>query len=682
VDIVRKVKQLSSDDGFKSEIVDFLVRICGIDTTPNPDIAVMREREKRVFDIIKQRLEAFSFSVARIVEQSISPEIEKHSAYTKPYFTKTPSRPEGLPAIDVYKDRHNLLYLIDGISPHQFSGCGGKPADAGRNTAVNAHIDTVAPFFPPEKKRDYIYGRGTADDKGNIAVMYGALYIIDRLAREEVITLKNSITAMFVAEEETGGNGSLALALDKELKKRYDSLLVLEAAGNNIYPANRGAVWFKCELKLDSRSLNSASATPARPTTADRRARGDEACPARGEACPAKGGVKQGNGLSLLEGMIFAVLRMQDEGDKIKAESNHPLFIHRPVQTCNGILGPFGEHPSRICGKVSFVIRGIKDNKILSKLKDAIDVGLEKYIKKYGDKTKIINGVTGKKKVDRHLDIEYLNKCLGISKLPLTLIPPSPPLAKGGASEELSSKDVIIAVYGSTGHMGSILENDDAIIKWAYIGRKVIELKLKEKLDFQIELADFDSSENLILEGGQGFLPTHNIEEIQERMRSACVRGVKEYLNLFGLVNVQRTRVIARDEVPKQSRDCFAYARNDVLTEYSLGLDGNAIDCVVTYDKLHNAAFDGDPASPSMKEALRSGIDVGIISKDAPVRGWDVSCDARLFATEYPGMPVITAGAGELKSAHADDEHISIPDLLKAIQFTTLFLLRETGSIV
>ncbi|MCK4486464.1 MAG: hypothetical protein KAU38_06865 [Desulfobacterales bacterium] len=218
-------------------------------------------------------------------------------------------------------------------------------------------------------------------------------------------------------------------------------------------------------------------------------------------------------------------------------------------------------------------------------------------------------------------------------------------MAKGGTSEELSSKDVIITIYGSTGHMGSILENDDAITKWAYIGKRIVELKLKEKLDFQIELADFDSSENLLLEGGQGFLPTHKIEEIQERMRGACVRGIKEYLNL-------------------------------------LGLDENAIDCVVSYDKLHNAAFDGDPASSSMKEALRSGVDAGIISKDAPVRGWDVSCDARLFAAEYPGMPVITAGAGELKSAHADDERISIPDMLKAIQFTTLFLLRETGSIV
>ena len=279
MDIVQRIKQLSSDNGFRSEIINFLVQICEIDTTPNPDIAVMRDREREVFDIIKQRLETFSFSVARVVEQSIPPEIEKHPAYTKLHFTKTTSMTEGLPAIDVYKERHNLLYLIDGKSTRRNIGCGSKPADAGRNTAVNAHIDTVAPFFSPKRKGDYLYGRGTADDKGNVAVMYGALYIIDRLAREGVVTLKNSITAMFVVEEETGGNGSLALAIDKELKKRYDSLLVLEAAGNNIYPANRGAVWFKCGLKLNSRSLNPASATPAPrsgacPATADRPARG------------------------------------------------------------------------------------------------------------------------------------------------------------------------------------------------------------------------------------------------------------------------------------------------------------------------------------------------------------------------------------------------------------------------
>ena len=54
-----------------------------------------------------------------------------------------------------------------------------------------------------------------------------------------------------------------------------------------------------------------------------------------------------------------------------------------------------------------------------------------------------------------------------------------------------------------------------------------------------------------------------------ETRENTEVRAVPEITRaLRHQVNVQRTRVIARDEVPKQSRDCFAYARNDVLTEY------------------------------------------------------------------------------------------------------------------
>ena len=50
----------------------------------------------------------------------------------------------------------------------------------------------------------------------------------------------------------------------------------------------------------------------------------------------------------------LAILALLDEGEAIRQESDHPLFPHRPVQTCTGILGPFGVHPSAICGEVGF----------------------------------------------------------------------------------------------------------------------------------------------------------------------------------------------------------------------------------------------------------------------------------------------------------------------------------------
>ncbi len=104
--------------------------------------------------------------------------------------------------------------------------------------------------------------------------------------------------------------------------------------------------------------------------------------------------------------------------------------------------------------------------------------------------------------------------------------------------------------------------------------------------------------------------------------------------------------------------------------------------CEVTYDKLHNNAFSCDADSPTFKNARESAIQAGIVDEDEPVRGWDVSCDARLFAAEYPGMPVITSGPGELRFAHADNEQLFLPDLFNSICFAALYLLRETGTLV
>ena len=178
----------------------------------------------------------------------------------------------------------------------------------------------MPPHIPPSRSGDLLFGRGTADDKGNVAAIIGALQVLAELERRGIVRLQNKLTAMFVIDEETGGNGSLALAMDRELKARYDSILVLECTGNRLHPANRGAVFIKCEGRLaDEHDL--------------------------GQATP-----------SLLEAFALAILALLDEGEAIRQESDHPLFPHRPVQTCTGILGPFGVHPSAICGEVAFEV--------------------------------------------------------------------------------------------------------------------------------------------------------------------------------------------------------------------------------------------------------------------------------------------------------------------------------------
>ncbi|MBN2449299.1 MAG: M20/M25/M40 family metallo-hydrolase, partial [Lentisphaeria bacterium] len=430
------------------------------------------------------------------------------------------------------------------------------------------------PFLPPRREGNVIHGRGSCDDKGSVVAILMALKMLDEALRHTGRRLRRNLVAMVVIEEETGGNGSLSLALDRQLRERYGSLLVLECTDNDIHPANRGAVWYRAEL-----------------------------------ACP---------GVSLLEMAAFVIEQLEQEGNAIRAESRHELFPQRPVQTCHGILGHFGEHPSRICGEISFdvVLDGRADGAVELCLRDCIDAALAEYTAAYGDKTAVRDPATGSAKVDHHYDLVRT--------------------AQGFRCD----------VHGSTGHMGSIRDNDGAITKMAAFVRALVRSRTRiEALGggaMALHLAGQRCSGSLVLEGGQGFVPTHGIEEIMERVRQAARAGAAAYLRRAG-------RADDPDTVVR-----------------------------VTYDKLHNAAFDGDPDSPAMRDAVAAAKAVGIW-RDRPITGWTVSCDARLFANEYPGMPVLTCGAGQLAHAHADSEHIDLDELLDSAAFLGVYLLRRAG---
>ena len=530
--IAAEVNRICADPSFRKRIVDFLLEICSVDTAIGAE--ALREGERRVFRRVTDELETLSFREGRIVARPISPRIEHHPAYSIPYYTQSPLHPAPLPAAEAYRGRGNLLYCLDFPRSRE-----------GRNTAVNAHVDTVAPYRGPRIDGEFIHGRGTADDKGNVAAAVGALFVLDRLAGGKKIVPANRITMMFVIDEEIGGNGSLDLALDRELKERYDSLLVLECTGNRVHPANRGAVYFRCELRGSS-------------------------------------------GLPLSEAIVHPILSMEREGEEIRRESDHPLFPHRPVQTCNGILGPFGVHPSSICGEVRFSIRGPDAGRDDGPVRKALEKGLAEYVARYGDKAG--------KKFERHYT-----------------------WAAAGASE------AVVAVHGSTGHMGSLPDNDAAITKWAYLAASLLELKYGLPLPLTFELLGTGGRESLVLEGAQGFLPTHAIDEVKRRMSAAFRRGSERFVRLAGR-----------------------------------GWDG--LEGTISFDKLHNDAFACDPGSPSVRAALEAAVLAGTMQEGEPPLGWNVSCDARLFAGEHPGLPVITCGAGRLEHAHSEGELLHSPN--------------------
>lgn len=561
--IIRDILAKAAEPATREYLRGLLLEICAIDTTPYADVARMRDAENTVFAILERELDTIGFAGARRERRPVDPAIAKHPAFSLLHFTKTEDRPDGLPPEEVYAGRGNLLYFVP-------DACGNEGPDG---IAVNAHIDVVKPFIPPRDAGDILYGRGTCDDKGAIVAMIAALRILaDALAKANARPARNLVN-MFVIEEETGGNGSLSLALDRSLRQLYGSLLVLECTGNDVHPANRGAVWYKAAL-----------------------------------ACPET---------NLFELAAYVIEQFEQEGRAIKAESRHALFPQRPVQTCHGIIGHYGEHPSRICGKVAFDLRidGTIDPRAAECIADCISSALAEYIAVYGDKTKAVDQTTGKPKVDHHYDLER---------------------TPGGFR---------CTVHGSTGHMGSILENDGAITKMAAFVRALVRSRSRiEALlhgTLSLALADEPEGEELVLEGGQGFVPTHPIEEVMARVARAARHGAENYLRLMG-----------RDP---------AHA------------------CIrVTYDKLHNAAFDGDPDSPAMRAAIAAAKDAGIW-KNQDIKGWTVSCDARLFATEHPDLPVVTSGAGLLQYAHGDAEQIHLDDLVASVGFLAVYLLRQAG---
>lgn len=553
------IAEMAAAPQFREGLLAFLVDICAVDTTPQADPARMRAAEAAVYRRIRAYLGAGFWTFE---ERPIPARIQSHAAWSQLHFTKTAANPSGLPAEAVYAGRGNMLVLLDGAAN----------AKRGLDTAIHAHVDVIAPYFSPVLEANRLRGRGAVDNKGNVAAICGALQMIRALVGSGRLRLSNRITAMFPVEEETGGNGSLALALDRELKGRYASIVIMECADGGVFPANRGAVWFRSAVVR-----------------------------------------KRGTGAgSLLEAVAYGVLAMQAEGAVIKAEAEHPLFPHRPVQTCNGILGPFGEHPSRISGCIPFLLRG---NGNQDRVQALLEQGVARYVSVFGDKTQELDPKTGRAKVARHLEVSRLEA--GVLR---------------------------VVVYGSTGHMGAILQNDDAILKWAHLVRELVEWRQAGGDAWQMEFAGFDASDTLVLEGGQGFLPTHAIEAVQSRMAAAFERGVGGYLALSG-------------ETP------------------------DAIESRTTYDKLHNNAFACDPDSASMRHAREAAKMAGMAGGAGPIRGWDVSCDARLFAGEYPDLSVITAGIGELRVAHSNDEALDLEDLWRGVVFCTQYLLRETGSV-
>lgn len=141
-----------------------------------------------------------------------------------------------VPDLD-YEGRSNLRVRLP--------GSGG-----GKTLLFNTHADAVPPSegqespFDPRVVDGVVHGRGACDAKGQIAAIYLTMAALKASGAE----LAGDLVAHIVAEEEVGGNGTLAMTRRGEAA---DACIVLEPTANKIFSSVRGAVWFimRCEGK-------------------------------------------------------------------------------------------------------------------------------------------------------------------------------------------------------------------------------------------------------------------------------------------------------------------------------------------------------------------------------------------------------------------------------------------------
>jgi len=564
-DIVEFVKAQAGSDRYAAYYRDLLCELIEIDTSIQSDLERLASNEAKLFGVVERELQTVTDGRVELQRMPIDCRIAEHPYYSVPYYTCTGESGQPLGCKEAYKGRGNLFAVFAADDPDR----------SGTHAIYNAHIDTVAPWFGPKVATPLIYGRGACDDKGQVALLVAQVRLIEEVKKQFGLKLGGSRVYQFVIEEEMGGNGTLSAVLDERFRG-YEAI-VHEITNNIPHPANRGAVWYECTLRT--------AGTKAQP----------------------------------IQMWPFVVRALEQEGARIKAESDHPLFKPQHVQTNHGVLGCYGEHPSAVNDHVAFTIsvEGVGNpERLAMRISEIIDAAVREYCQQYGDKTKQIDPETGRPKVQRHYKLQVI--------------------------EHANATTYRLDVYGKAGHMGAVAECDGAITKASVIMLALMQAaKAFPQVRFSGRLADEPAaSQELVLEGGQGFVPTHSLEEVMTRLRTAAEQGIREYCAFAGV-----------GYEPGMVEMHFGKLRNDAFA--------SPVDC---------------PAMQAFEWAFRAA------GREWPeVAGWHVSCDARIYAKF--GHNVVTFGPGSLNEAHSDKEFIDLRQVQEGLGLSVLQALRLGGAI-
>lgn len=418
---------------------DLLMDLCEVDTSLGSDLERLRANEQACFRKLTGAMKPYLGSGSEARPLDVPARIENDPYYTKPYYAG--DRADDVEA--VYRDRFN--WLVDPL-----------PSKDGHHWLLNAHVDTVPPHIPPQRASETrITGRGSADDKNGLVTMA----LVQRLLSEwEQITGEKPgwpVRYLVSIDEEMGGNGTLGAVTHLDLTQSH--IVVAEPSSLLPYPANRGAVWFAASLTVKDDAFH-----------------GD------------------------LYG-LYAVIAgaLMAAGRRIREESSHPMFnAPKDAQTCFGILGPFGAHPSSACDKVE--------------LRWVFDDGLAESRHSLLEQARTVIAGAMQSAVEEGRLVHATNN-------------PDVTLA-----DSMTTPSIDVAITAKGGHMGSHERDSDALAKAA-------ELILAMK-DAGFGCPVWPGAEPAFtLEGGQGFLPDRPLENLQERMTRAFEDGVDEACQVFGI---------------------------------------------------------------------------------------------------------------------------------------------------
>ena len=123
-----------------------------------------------------------------------------------------------------------------------------KGNGGGKSIVLNTHVDVV-PAGDMVRPWDGIcedgevFGRGAVDAKGQIAT----IFLLFELLEEFKVETAGDVIVHIVVEEESGGNGTLAMV--RNVSEEAEGCINLEPTDGRLMVSIRGAVWFSITLR-------------------------------------------------------------------------------------------------------------------------------------------------------------------------------------------------------------------------------------------------------------------------------------------------------------------------------------------------------------------------------------------------------------------------------------------------